>query len=221
MDQDAFLKAYLGGLARKMAPCGYDPKALVDGIWAGTGAMVKNDGSAGNDAVFWSCFSKVMGRDCRADEPIFEAFYQNEFQQVRQVCGYDENAAKVIAFLKEKGCRVALATNPLFPAIATCSRVRWAGLRAEDFELITTYENSRHCKPNPAYYQDILEALGEQGENCIMVGNDVGEDMVARDLGLDVFLLTPCLINRNQADIDQYPHGGFEELLAYLEEKVG
>ena len=39
------------------------------------------------------------------------------------------------------GLRVALATNPIFPEAAIKSRIRWAGLEPEDFELYTTYEN--------------------------------------------------------------------------------
>ena len=39
-----------------------------------------------------------------------------------------------------------------------------------------------------------------------MVGNDVKEDMVARKLGMDVFLITDCLINPNNEDIEQFPH---------------
>ena len=33
MDQDEFVKTYFGLLAKKLAPHGYDPKKLVDGIW--------------------------------------------------------------------------------------------------------------------------------------------------------------------------------------------
>ena len=51
---------------------------------------------------------------------------------------------------------------------------------------------------------------------CLMVGNDVTEDMVARQLGMQVFLLTDCLINKNEEDISAYPHGGFPELLDYI-----
>lgn len=49
-----------------------------------------------------------------------------------------------------------------------------------------------------------------------MVGNDVSDDMVARDLGMQVFLLTDCLINKNEVDISQFPHGSFEELMAFI-----
>ena len=114
------------------------------------------------------------------------------------------------------GYQVILATNPLFPAIATQSRIRWAGLEPEDFERITTYENARFCKPNPDYYREILGKLNLNPSDCLMVGNDVDEDMIAETLGMKVFLLTDCLINRNQADISRYPSGGFPELLQYV-----
>ena len=125
-------------------------------------------------------------------------------------------AAEVIRQIKALGYRVILATNPLFPAIATYSRVKWAGLDPADFELITTYENSHFCKPNPDYYREILGKLALDGSACLMVGNDVGEDMIARTLGMKVFLLTDCLINKAGADIESYPHGSFPELLHYI-----
>lgn len=49
-----------------------------------------------------------------------------------------------------------------------------------------------------------------------MVGNDVGEDMIAQQLGMKVFLLTDCLINKAGADISQYPNGSFPELASFL-----
>ena len=216
MDQDTFVKDYLGRMAKKLAPHGYDPNTLVKSIWKGTGAMVKNDGSRTNEEVFWDVFNDVMGRDCRDGEELFLDYYRNEFQAVRHACGFDARAAEAIREIRTMGYRVGLATNPLFPAIATRSRAVWAGLDPEDFEIITTYENSRHCKPNPDYYRDILATLNVKPENCIMVGNDVQEDMVAETLGMKVFLLTDSLINRTGADISRYPHGSFGELMDFI-----
>ena len=144
-------------------------------------------------------------------------FYANEFQQVRNVCGFTPEAAGVIRRAKELGYKVVLATNPLFPRAATESRVRWAGLRPEDFELITVYDNSYHCKPNPAYYEDVMNAIGAKGEECAMIGNDAKEDMIAETLGMKVFLLTDCLINSENRDISKYPQGSFDELMAFVE----
>ena len=216
MDQDLFVKTYFKLLAVKLAPYGYDPKQLIDAIWGGTGAMVKNNGSCSNEDAFWSFFTGIFGKQALEHLPVFEDFYANEFQGAQAVCSPIPQAAETINLVKEKGFRVALATNPIFPAIATRSRIRWAGLTPEDFELYTTYENSRFCKPNPAYYRDILAQMNLNPEECLMVGNDVTEDMIAQKLGMQVFLLTDCMINKNNEDISAYPHGGFPELLEYI-----
>lgn len=216
MDQDVFVKAYFGGIAAKLAPYGYAPKALIAAIWEGTMEMIQNDGSKTNEEAFWDCFARRYGEQSRADMPLFEAFYRENFDEVKSVCGYNPQAAEAVKKLKEAGFRVALATNPIFPAIATEKRIAWAGLKPEDFEFITTYENSRYCKPNPNYYQDLLRQLDVSAEDCWMVGNDVGDDMVAKKIGMRVFLLTDCLINKSGEDISAYPHGSFHQLLQCL-----
>lgn len=216
-DQEAFLKAYMKGLAAKVAPLGYEPKKLIDTVLMGTGWVIRNDGALRNETVFWQAFCGVFGEKAMEHLPVFEEFYRNEFQQVSATCGCDARAAKLIAALKEKGYRLVLATNPLFPAVATHSRIRWAGLNVEDFELVTTYENSSFCKPNIQYYEEIVKKLGLEPAQCLMVGNDVGEDMVAGKLGMKTFLLTDCLLNRVGEDIEKYPHGSFEALKSYIQ----
>ena len=216
MDQEVFVKDYLGRMAQYLAPYGYDPSLLVKALWAGTGAMVKNDGSAKNEDVFWKVFDGLLEKDARKDEALFDAFYRGEFQKSKESCGFNPDAADAVRQIKAMGYRVALATNPLFPAVATLSRIQWAGLNPEDFELVTTYENSRFCKPNPDYYREILGKLKLDSAECLMVGNDVGEDMIARTLGMKVFLLTDCLINKDNADISQFSNGSFPELLHYI-----
>lgn len=216
MDQDRFVEAYTTRLAAYMVPYGYDPELLVKALWRGTGAMVKNNGTRTNENAFWEVFSALVGKDARADLAIFDQFYQTDFQQVQNVCGFTPRAAETIGLLKEKGFRLILATNPLFPAAATMSRIRWAGLSPDDFVYCTTYENSTCCKPNIAYYEEILGKTGCKAEECVMVGNDVDEDMVAQQLGMQGFLLTDCLINRSQSDIARWPHGGFDELQQWL-----
>ena len=217
MEQSEFIKGYFGGLTRRLVPCGYAPEAVVDGIWKGTAAMVKNTGEMRNEDVFWEAFVGVLGERVREDIPVFDAFYREDFPSVKAFCGFDERARVVIDTVKQKGLRAVLATNPLFPSIATENRILWAGLKPEDFEFFTTYENSFHCKPNLDYYRDVLSHIGHTPEECVMVGNDVDEDMIARELGMQVFLLTPCLINKRGADITEYPNGGFDELIEYLQ----
>ena len=216
MDQEVFVRDYLSRMAAFLAPHGYDPQLLTKAVWAGTGAMVKNDGKAINEDVFWQVFNSAVGRDAKQDLALFEEFYRTEFQKAKDSCGFNPAAVEAIRQIKDMGYRLILATNPLFPAIATYSRAGWAGLNPEDFELVTTYENSRFCKPNPDYYREILGKIALDGSQCLMVGNDVGEDMIAGTLGMKTFLLTDCLINKTAEDITQYPHGSFPELLHYI-----
>lgn len=37
-----------------------------------------------------------------------------------------------------------------------------------------------------------------------MVGNDVDEDLCSAELGFDTFLITDCIINRNDKDYSSY-----------------
>lgn len=220
MDQDAFVREYFGLLSTKLAGYGYEPQRLIKSIWAGTQAMVRNDGLFTNEQVFWRTFRQIYGPHVMDDMPLFDEFYAGEFGLARKACGFSPCSAEIIGVLKAKGYRLVLATNPIFPAVATRQRIRWAGLMPEDFELVTTYENSRHCKPNPDYYRDILEQLGLKPEQCMMVGNDVGEDMVAKRLGMEEFLVTDCLINPALEEISAYRHGSLEALAGYVREKM-
>ena len=218
MDQDTFIAAYFGGLTKKFAPLGYDPKTFVAGIWQGTRAMVMNNGEKLNEERFWESFAATVGESIVSRTEEFDEFYDNKFCLVQQSCGYNPEAKKVIEKVKAKGLRAILATNPIFPAVATKQRCEWAGLSTNMFELVTSYENSHYCKPNLKYYEEILEKQGLSPEECVMVGNDVGEDMIAKRLGMKVFLLTDCIINKTNEDISEYPNGGFPELLEFIEE---
>lgn len=216
MDQEKFVNVYFKMLAAKLVPYGYEPQQLINAILAGIEAMIKNDGSQLNEDAFWKRFVDIYGDKVLADKPVFEDFYKNEFQDARSFCGFNPKAAETVRSLKDKGYRVVLATNPLFPSIATESRIRWAGLEPSEFDLYTTYENTPYCKPNLDYYRDILKRIDCRPEECLMVGNDMGEDMVVEALGMQAFLLTDCLINTQKKDITAYPHGSFEQLLSML-----
>lgn len=216
MDQKEFVNGYFTFLCKKLAPFGYQPDELISAIWKGTGAMVKNTGNITNEEAFWECFSKVLGPRALEHKYLFEEFYANEFAKADVFCGFNKKSAETVSELKKQGYRVALATNPIFPAVATEIRIRWAGCKKEDFELYTTYENSHYCKPNPDYYREVCERLSIDPKKCLMVGNDAKEDGAASKAGMDVFLITDCLINEENIDISVFPNGSFDELVEYL-----
>lgn len=219
MDNDEFTKEYFRLLAAKTALYGYEPKGLVKAVWAGTEDMIRNDGRETNETVFRRRFASIYGEEKLSDFTIFDEFYRLEFSGTRRACGYDPLAAETVRGLRERGLTVALATNPIFPREAIETRVRWAGLEPSDFAYITTYENSRFCKPNPDYFRAVAEEIGIHPSDCLMVGNDVSDDGAAKKAGMTVFFLTGCLINRENRPISDEPHGGFPELSEYIEQR--
>jgi FMN phosphatase YigB (HAD superfamily) len=216
MEQDVFIKMYLKSLAKHMIKYGYEPNSLIKSIWAGTNDMILNNGVESNEKVFWNKFSQIYGEEKLKDESKFEEFYINEFPKLKEVCGYNPLIHELFNVIRQKGLRIVLATNPIFPKIATKQRIEWAGLNYYDFELVTTYENSKYSKPNVKYYQDIISRLGIIPEECLMVGNDVDDDMVARKIGINTFLLTECLIHKNGVSIDKYKNGNMRCLIEYI-----
>ena len=68
------------------------------------------------------------------------------------------------------------------------------------------------------FAEAVCEKLGVSPEDCVMIGNDTRDDMVAETIGMKVFLLEDCIINKSGEDISVYPHGSFDELINYVRE---
>ena len=218
MDEDAFTKTYFGYLCQKMAPYGFEPHRLIKTIWKGTEAMYGNDGHCSNEDAFWQIYEKEYGEPKEKHHRHFSEFYDNEFNLAITSTSPTPLAKQIIDLCHEKRLNVILATNPLFPREATCNRIRWAGLKSEDFTDITTYENSHYCKPNVRYYQEIVERCGIDPDESMMVGNDITEDLSAGDLGMKTYLVTDCLLNKgNRKDTSDY-QGSLSDLLRFLKQ---
>ncbi len=216
MDQEYFTKLYFKALATHLAPLNIPTAELIDAVNSGMRAMLTNDGSHTNEERFWSAFSSILGNDIRNIEPDFINFYETSFHLAKEATNVSPYAKDAIALLKQKGYHIVLATNPVFPPVATEGRIRWAGLDPNDFERITTYDNSSYCKPNLSYYREILSQIGKEPSDCMMVGNDVEEDMIAGNLGLSTFLITDCIINRKNLSFDTIPHGDFKTFYDFV-----
>lgn len=217
MQQEEFTMAYFDRLSKKLAPYGYEPKRLIDGVWQSTKAMVMNNGKQTNEQVFWKEFAGLFGDKVYSDADKFDEFYETDFDKLKSHCSYNEQANQTIQTLKEKGFTLVLASNPILPMAAQKKRMLWAGVNPDDFALITSYENSHYCKPNPLYYKEIIEKIGVKPGDCLMVGNDTTEDAAAMPVGADFFLLTDCLLNNERKDISKYSRGSFMQLLSYID----
>lgn len=216
METETFTNAYFQLLAQKAGSCGYEPKALTAAVWAGTRAMIKNDGAEMNDQRFWQVFAGELGEDVLKLRPVFDQFYREEFHGAKSAARENPLAKRAVEGLAAKGYTVALATNPLFPLAGQAARLSWLGLKPEDFALVTSYESCSYCKPNPAYFTQVLEQLGKRPEECLMVGNDVEEDVTAAQAaGLSAYLITDCMEHGEGVDLGKLEKGSFEEFMKY------
>lgn len=214
--QDAYLSAYLSSVAAVFARAGYDPKAAVKALMESSYAMIKNDGTKTNREVFFENFAARLGDGVAALEAPLEAYYRTDFAEVRTAFCEQRDCSAMIAALREKGYRMVIATNPLFPLCAIEARLSWVGLKVSDFDHITTYDNSHFCKPNLAYYRELLETLDCGAERCMMIGNNIAEDLIAGDLGVTTYLVRDYIENPKNEDPNNYRGGSYEELCRML-----
>lgn len=216
IDQDNFVATYVRGLVEHAASQGYCREAAYRAVMEGSSAMQANDGSVTNEEAFFKAFSAALGLD-DVDRSMFDGYYVSEFQKIKELhCGFEPRMREAVDLVKSKGLMAVLATNPMFPSVATESRMRWAGFTPEDFAHFTTYEDYRTGKPSLNYYREVLSRLSLDPAECAMIGNDVGDDMPAGELGMRTFLLTDCLINRQNKDISVYRHGSVDELIDFI-----
>lgn len=195
MVMEEFTGGYFKELAKALKPFGICHEELVPAIWAGTKAMVKNDGSKINAEVFWERFGQEFDVDLPACRKATDEFYGKEFHGAKQFTGENPLAKEAVKTAREKCEKVILATNPIFPMVGQESRLSWIGLTGKDFDLVTSYETECFSKPNPEYYKRICQKTGLQPEECLMIGNDVKEDMLAaKAAGMDGYLVTDCQI---------------------------
>lgn len=212
MDLDEFVSNYFGLIAKCFAD--YNPDVLK-ATQAGVNAMIKNNGSKTNEQLFWEVFNRIASIDEEINNR-FDRLYRDEFDKLKAYTSVNPDATKAIAVLKAKGYQLAICTNPLYPRVATYLRIAWAGLNPNDYSLITTFENSRFSKPNPLYYQEVLHTLNKSPKQCLMVGNDVIEDLAIKKLGVKTYLAIDNLINAHNLDFDTDYQGKFKEFYDFV-----
>ena len=218
MNQDEFIRLYFIAILDRLTALGYDRDGMYDALAKSIRATKTNDGTMTNETRFWQTFDEVTGGLSATLRGELDSFYQNEFLSVLEGSCYPyPRACEIIACARRKGLKVVLATNPLFPAIATHRRIRLGGMQPDAFDYITAYENSSACKPKPYYFHELLGKLGVTPEECVMIGNDTKDDFCAHALDIPVFILTDGLINQGGVDLADYPHGSFDEAIGYIE----
>jgi len=210
-----FLPHYFQRLSARVAHIAA-PKAFIAHLMAATEAMIANDGRAANEEVFAAAFYPFAGRSRAELEPIFLDFYTHDFPRLCEFTRRKPEARPVVQLAFALGYDVVISTNPVFPAVATQQRLEWADVADFPYRLVTTYENSRFCKPNLHYFDAIAAQLGHPPEACLVVG-DEDMDMVAARAGFPTFLVPGPSTSLDPTTPDPTYRGALADLAQLLE----
>jgi FMN phosphatase YigB (HAD superfamily) len=217
IDLDFFMTHYIHALATHFPSI--PGKEFSDHLMASTMVMVKSlDPGLTNEEVFWADFTKRVGVSRTKLEPIFQNFYDQDFPKLKKHLTPTDTPRLVLDYAVREGLSVTLATNPIFPLQAIKERLAWINCHEIPFKLITALEDMHFCKPSREYYQEILDRLGLNPQECMMVGNDMEEDLVASYLGMKTCLITDHLISRGKIQVEPDYQCSLEELPVIIKE---
>jgi len=218
VEMDRFIPAYLRGLSGHLAEEGGSPGEIARLLLSTTGELLRGgNGHDSNEEAFLAALQQRLGIDREAFARRLGDYCADGLTALAPLTRPIPLARPILQTCFERGLTVAVATNPVFPRPVVDARLRWGQLDDFPFRQVTTIENSRHCKPDPRYFADLMDALGVVPAECVMVGNDALQDLAARRVGIATFLVDTYLVPRSSrreppADF----RGGHEELLEFV-----
>lgn len=216
LNLDNFIKIYFAAMGKKFQDL-IDAKTLAKYIMTATEVMVKNTEYRTNETVFMEKFEQLIQSDLRVYQKRFDEFYDCEFFETKATVVNTPVMQDSVNLLKDKGYEMVIATNPLFPEKAIHHRIRWSGFDPKDFIYVTSYEKNHYCKPQLHFYQELLKETGKNPQECLMVGNDVQEDMIAGKLGIQTYLITDFMIHRTPEPVDVTYQGTYSDFYRFVQ----
>lgn len=200
IDTDRFIKAYLDLLSERFKSLVCREK-FVNDLLKATGAMINNlDSVKINREVFFEDFVARVGFPQTDLELIFQEFYDHDFPRLESCLDSPPVLGEAVAEALRMGLEVVIATKPVFPKQAIIERLRWIGADKYNYKIITAYENMHFCKPHLEYFREILTLIDRKPADCVMIGNDVDEDLCAGKLGIPTILVKDYIVNRHGRD---------------------
>ena len=200
LDMDRFRKGLFGGTEAIMVE-----SRLMDSH------KVHQDGETNLDG-FNRVFSNLTGMDVPNIEKRFRQFYADVYPTLSSYGRPVVGASEFMTRAEREGYTLCLATNPIFPTSAVHERVRWSGLDSDAFCFIPGLETMRTCKPSVDYYLELSSILDVSPSECLMVGNDVQQDLPALETGMGTFLVEGQVIDRGTSDLKPDARGSLEDL---------
>ena len=215
-DMEQFIPAYLDMLSEFTSAL-VPPEEFTRTLLESTMVMSQNDDPEITlEQAFSNRFFPALGVPEDELRQVIDDFYAHRFPGLRPLVETRPQAKALIEAATLRDLEIVVATNPLFPLTAITQRLAWGGISADEhaYTLITSFEDFRFCKPNSAYYAEILGRLGHRAHEAVMVGNEPKNDLVpARALGIPVFHI-------DDQPTEPYAGGNLEDVLPWLEDEA-
>ncbi|MGE0614806.1 MAG: HAD family hydrolase [Bacteriovoracia bacterium] len=133
--------------------------------------------------------SKVLGVSVEEAEKIMSETIGGLFPTLERFFFPIKGAQAFLAAVRERYTLI-LATNPVWEPSIIELRVKWAGIDPTIFKSITDGTKMNVVKPSPKYYEKILKDEGIQANQCMLIGNDLRNDLSAVSVGIPVFIIS-------------------------------
>jgi FMN phosphatase YigB (HAD superfamily) len=218
MDTDSFMKIYFKEIKAYFNEF-TDGEIFIQNLLSSTRAILDNTDNTENKTnkqIFMADFNTRISEDLKFYDEKFDSFYDSAFLKTKASISTNKLIPESIAILKQKGYTLAIATNPLFPLKAILHRINWANLNPDDFTYISSYEKNCFAKPSLNFYKEVLSDLHKTPSECLMVGNDVQEDLITGELGMKTFLIENHIINRNNTEFKFDYKGNYEDFYNFV-----
>lgn len=215
IEMKTFIPAYVGALAACFADV-TERRKFSDTVLATTFALLQpRESGPTNETLFLMALERQLG----IAPPLFaerlRRFSGDGLHDLAPHVRPLPMARRILQRCFDRGLKVALATNPVFPRLVTEARLRWGNLHDFPFAHVSSFENSRHCKPDPGYFRDLLADLDLAPEECLMVGNDTEHDLAAARAGILTFLVDTWLVDRLDGAFAADFRGGHPDLFRF------
>lgn len=220
VEMTEFIPRYVEGLAEYCRDYA-KPKTFARAMLGSIRDLLKNagDGVQTNEARVCSYLHRELALPEAALQETFRQFAANHLDSLAEMVKPIPLARMILQQCLQQHVPLVLATNPVFPEFMIKARLCWGGLDDVPFKFLTSLENSHYCKPQAGYFLDILEHLGVAPERCLMVGNDVEQDMAASAVGMKTFLVDTWLAGGRVAAAVYDSRGDHGQLQKFLQEQ--
>lgn len=158
-------------------------------FWRAAEVMQTHTTEHTNHDVLISAFAREAGCAEPDIARLFDDLVNHDFARMRWHFRPIPGAREALLRARDRGHRLVLATNPVWPERAVRMRLAWGGLADVAFDFVTHSGVMTRCKPSVLYYRELLARIALGARDCVMVGDNPRKDLPAAEAGIRTFLL--------------------------------